>query len=163
MGKGFAASGRSPLAVFKSLRTPEIVGEFRQFLLRGNLVELAVAVVVGTAFNAVVQSLVKDLITPLIGAAGGDSDFSQLSFTINGSEFNYGSFINALLSFVIVAAVVFFLVVKPLGAFMARFRSEPAVAHVTRECPECLSEIPVKAKRCSFCTVEVGSAAAPQA
>lgn len=139
-----------------------MVGEFRQFLLRGNLVELAVAVVVGTAFNAVVQSLVKDLITPLIGALGGEPDFSELTFTINGSQFNYGSFINALLSFLIIAAVVFFLVVKPLGAFMARYRAEPAVAHVTRECPECLSEIPVEARRCSFCTTEVGPASPPE-
>jgi large conductance mechanosensitive channel len=148
--------------VFARLRTPEVVGEFRQFLLRGNFVELAVAVVVGTAFNAVVQSLVKDLITPLIAALGGEPDFSSLSFTINGSEFNYGSFLNALLSFLLSAAVVFFFVVKPLSSFMARFRSEPAVAHVTRECPECLSEIPVEAKRCSFCTVEVGPGSAPQ-
>src|SRR3954454_11280266 len=149
-------------AVFARLKTPEILGEFRQFLLRGNLVELAVAVVVGTAFNAVVQSLVKDLITPLIAAAGGETDFASLTFTINGSQFNYGTFINALLSFVIVAAVVFFLVVKPLGTFMARFRAEPAVAHVTRECPECISEIPVEAKRCSFCTTAVGPASPPQ-
>jgi large conductance mechanosensitive channel len=151
-----------PQAVFARLRTPEIVGEFRQFLLRGNLVELAVAVVVGTAFNEVVQSLVRDVITPIIGALGGEPDFSQLTFTINGSQFNYGSFINALLSFLIIAAVVFFLVVKPLSAFMARYRAEPAVAHVTRECPECLSEIPVEAKRCSFCTTEVGPASSPE-
>jgi large conductance mechanosensitive channel len=150
--------------VFARFRTPEIVGEFRQFLLRGNLVELAVAVVVGTAFNAVVQSLVKDIITPLIGALGGEPDFADLTFTINGSQFNYGNFINALLSFIIIAAVVFFLVVKPLSAFMARYRAEPAVAHVTRECPECLSEVPVEAKRCSFCTTEIGPAplSAPQ-
>jgi len=149
--------------VFARLRTPEIVGEFRQFLLRGNFVELAVAVVVGTAFNAVVQSLVKDLITPLIAAIGGEPDFASLSFTINGSEFNYGSFLNALISFLIVAVVVFFFVVKPLSGFLARFRAEPAVAHVTRECPECLSEIPVEANRCSFCTQEVGSAPQPAA
>ena len=149
--------------MFARLRTPENVGEFRQFLLRGNFVELAVAVVVGTAFNAVVQSLVKDLITPLIAAIGGEPDFASLSFTINGSEFNYGSFLNALISFLIVAVVVFFFVVKPLSGFLARFRAEPAVAHVTCECPECLSEIPVEAKRCSFCTQEVGSAPQPAA
>ena len=143
------------------LRTPEILGEFRQFLLRGNLVELAVAVVVGTAFNAVVQSLVKDLITPLIGALGGKPDFAGLTFAINGSRFAYGAFVNALLSFIVVAVVVFFFVVKPLSAFMARFRAEPAVAHVTRPCPECLSDIPMQARRCSFCTTEVGAVEAP--
>ena len=116
--------------------------DFRDFILRGNLVDLAVAVVVGTAFAAVVASLVEDLVTPLIGAIGGEPDFSALSFTINESEFRYGDFINALLAFLIVAAVLFFFVIKPVNALLARMRTEPPVAEETRKCPECLSEIP---------------------
>lgn len=126
--------------------------EFRQFILRGSLVDLATAVVIGTAFTAVVNALVKDLITPLIGAIGGKPDFGELAFTINDSRFAYGDFLNALLTFLIVAAVVFFLVIKPVNALLERFRPEPKVDQQTRECPECLSDIPVGAKRCAFCT-----------
>jgi large conductance mechanosensitive channel len=133
--------------------------EFREFILRGNLVDLAVAVVIGTAFTAVVTALVKDVITPLIGAIGGEPDFSDLTFTINGSVFRYGDFLNALIAFLIVAAVVFFLVVKPVNALIARFRPEPAVAVETRDCPECLSSIPVAARRCAFCTAAVTASA----
>ena len=129
--------------------------EFRSFLLRGNLVDLAVAVVVGTAFGAVVTALVADLVTPLIAAIGGQPDFGELDFTINGSRFAYGEFLNALLSFVIVAAVVFFLILKPVNALMERMRTEPDVESETRPCPECLSQIPVPATRCAFCTSEV--------
>ena len=132
--------------------------DFRQFILRGNLVDLAVAVVLGTAFAAVVAALVADLITPLIAAIGGNPDFSGLSFTINKSHFLYGAFVNALLSFLIVAAVLFFLVIKPVNALMNRRRTEPEVEATTRECPECLSQIPVAARRCAFCTAEVGAA-----
>jgi large conductance mechanosensitive channel len=132
--------------------------EFREFILRGNLVDLAVAVVVGTAFTAVVTSLVEDLITPLIAAAGGEPDFAALTFTINGSEFRYGDFLNALLTFLIVAAVLFFLVIKPVNALLARVRTEPPVDEQTRKCPECLSEIPERARRCAFCTAEVAAA-----
>ena len=128
--------------------------EFRQFILRGNLVDLATAVVIGTAFGAVVAALVKDLITPLIAAIGGKPDFSALDFTINGSRFAYGDFLNALLAFVLVAAVIFFLVIKPVNALMARYRPEPASDRETRACPECLSDIPVAARRCAFCTAE---------
>jgi large conductance mechanosensitive channel len=135
--------------------------EFRQFLLRGTLVDLAVAVVIGAAFGAVVAALVKDLITPLIAAIGGQPDFGNLHFTINGSRFAYGEFLNALLSFVIIAAVVFFLVVKPVNALLDRMRTEPAVEELTRECPACLSQIPRAARRCAFCTEEVGAAEAP--
>ena len=131
--------------------------QFRAFLLRGNLVDLAVAVVVGTAFAAVVNALVRDLITPLIAAVGGERDFSDLAFTINGSRFAYGDFINALLSFLIIAAVVFFLVVKPVNALMARLRTEPDVDSETHACPECLSQIPRDARRCAFCTTEVAA------
>jgi large conductance mechanosensitive channel len=134
--------------------------EFRAFVLRGNLVDLAVAVVVGTAFTAVVTALVADLITPLIAAVGGKADFGDLDFTINGSRFAYGHFINALLTFVTVAVVVFFLVVKPVNALMDRLRTEPEVESITRACPECLSQIPREARRCAFCTAEVGAAPA---
>jgi large conductance mechanosensitive channel len=135
-----------------------LLTEFREFILRGNLVDLAVAVVVGTAFTAVVTSLVEDLITPLIAAAGGEPDFSALTFTINGSEFRYGDFVNALLTFLLVAAVLFFLVIKPVNALLARVRTEPPVDEQTRKCPECLSEIPERARRCAFCTAEVAAA-----
>jgi large conductance mechanosensitive channel len=134
-----------------------VLREFRSFILRGNLVDLAVAVVIGTAFTAVVNALVKDIVTPSIAAVGGERDFSALSFTINGSKFLYGHFINALLTFLIVAAVVFFLVVKPVNALMARLRTEPDVESETRACPDCLSQIPVAARRCAFCTSEVAS------
>jgi large conductance mechanosensitive channel len=129
--------------------------EFRSFILRGNLVDLATAVVIGAAFTAVVNALVKDLITPLIAAVGGEADFGRLAFTINGSRFGYGDFLNALLTFVIVAAVVFFLVIKPVNTLLERFRPEPKVDQETRECPECLSDIPVAARRCAFCTAEL--------
>jgi large conductance mechanosensitive channel len=135
-----------------------LLTEFREFILRGNLVDLAVAVVVGTAFTSVVTSLVEDLITPLIAAAGGEADFSALTFTINGSVFRYGDFVNALLTFLIVAAVLFFLVIKPVNALLARVRTEPPVDEQTRKCPECLSEIPERARRCAFCTAEVAAA-----
>jgi large conductance mechanosensitive channel len=135
-----------------------VLKEFREFILRGNLVDLAVAVVIGTAFTALVGSLVADLITPLIAAIGGEPDFSALSFTINGSEFRYGAFFNALLAFLLIAAVVFFLVIKPVNALLNRLQTEPPVAEETRECPECLSQIPTAASRCAFCTTEVAVA-----
>jgi large conductance mechanosensitive channel len=130
--------------------------EFRAFILRGNLIDLAVAVVLGTAFGAVVAALVKDLVTPLIAAIGGKPDFSNLKFKLNGSEFLYGDFINALLAFLIVAAVIFFLVIKPINALMDRRKVDtPAEAAATRACPQCLSDIPIAASRCAFCTSEV--------
>jgi large conductance mechanosensitive channel len=132
--------------------------DFRDFVLRGNVVELAVAVVIGAAFGAVVTAFVASFVTPLIAALGGKHDFSSLAFTINGSRFTYGAFFNALLSFLIIAAVVFFFVVRPLNALMARRRPEPPVDRVVRPCPECLSDIPEEARRCAFCTAEVGTA-----
>jgi large conductance mechanosensitive channel len=129
--------------------------EFRQFILRGNLVDLAVAVVVGTAFTALINSLVKTIFTPLIAAIFGKPDFSNLTFTINGSRFLYGQFINSLITFVIVAVVMFFFVVKPVNALLERFKPEPKVDQETHECPECLSDIPVGARRCAFCTTVV--------
>ena len=131
---------------------PQLLKDFRAFILRGNLVDLAVAVVIGTAFTAVVTALVRDLVTPLIAAIGGKPDFSNLAFTINGSRFAYGDFINALVSFVIIAAVLFFFVIRPVNALLARRRTEPPVDEDVRSCPECLSEIPVAATRCAFCT-----------
>lgn len=133
--------------------------DFRQFILRGNLVDLAVAVVIGAAFTAVVTALVADLVTPLLAAIGGNPDFSNLSFTVNGSHFLYGAFVNALLAFLIVAAVLFWLVIKPVNALLNMRRTEPEVEQTTRECPECLSQIPLAARRCAFCTAEVAPAA----
>jgi large conductance mechanosensitive channel len=131
------------------------VKDFKEFLLRGNLVDMAVGIVIGLAFAAVVTALVADLLTPLIAAIGGKPDFSGLSFTVNSSHFLYGAFINAVISFVVIAATVFYLVVKPVNRLMALRRTEPAVPPETRPCLECLSEIPVGARRCAFCTAEV--------
>lgn len=130
----------------------KLANEFKTFLLRGNIVDLAVAVVIGVAFGNVVTSLVENLITPLIAAIVGEHDFSALTFTINGSVFGYGSFINAVVSFVLIAAVIFFFVVKPINALIARARREPAPDPTTKKCPECLSEIPIDARRCAYCT-----------
>jgi large conductance mechanosensitive channel len=134
-----------------------MLDEFKKFLLRGNVIDLAVAIVIGVAFAAVVTSLVQDLITPLL-AIPGETDFSDLTFTINDSTFFYGRFINALISFVLIAAAVFFLIVKPINALIERSRSEPVTADpTTRKCPECLSEIPIAAKRCAFCASPLSS------
>ena len=139
---------------------PQILKDFQQFLLRGNVVDLAVGVVIGLAFGAVVTALVADLLTPLIAAIFGSHDFSGLTFTIHHSRFLYGDFINKVIAFVTVAAAVFFFVVRPVNVLMARRRTEPPVDETTRKCPECLSEIPVDARRCAFCTSEVAPAAA---
>jgi large conductance mechanosensitive channel len=132
--------------------------DFKEFLLRGNLVDMAVGIVIGVAFAALVTAFVADLITPLLAAIGSKPNFADLSFRVNGSHFLYGSFINALISFLIIAAVIFFLVVKPVNALMARRRTEPPVDVPTRPCPECLSEIPEAARRCAFCTTELARA-----
>ena len=127
--------------------------DFRKFILRGNVVDLAVAVVIGAAFGAIVTSLVKDLITPLIAAIGGKPDFSGLYFTVHNSKFMYGDFLNAVISFVILAAVIFFLIVQPLNKLMSHLNpTEDVDTPAERECPECLSAIPAAAKRCKFCT-----------
>jgi large conductance mechanosensitive channel len=129
---------------------------FRQFLMRGNVVDLAVAVVIGGAFGAVVTALVKDLITPLIAAIGGKPDFSALVFQINGSKFPIGDFVNAVISFLMVAAAIYFFVVAPMNALQARInRGAPTPDPTTKKCPECVSEIPIAAKRCAFCTSAV--------
>ncbi|MCC6704814.1 MAG: large conductance mechanosensitive channel protein MscL [Thermomicrobiales bacterium] len=129
-----------------------IFKEFRDFLMRGNIVDLAVAVVIGAAFNAVVQSLVADLITPLIAAIVGKQDFSALKFTINNSEFMYGNFLNQIIAFVLTAAAIFFFVVKPMNRLMARLKPAAEEPAATKICPECLSGIPAAATRCAFCT-----------
>jgi large conductance mechanosensitive channel len=131
--------------------------EFRQFILRGNLVDLAVAVVIGAAFTAVVKAIVADLITPIISAVAGHHDFSKLAFSINGSRFAYGDFLNELVTFVIVAFVVFFFVIRPVNALLDLLKTDTNTEHPTRECPECLSSIPTAARRCSFCTSEVAA------
>ena len=126
--------------------------EFKSFLMRGNVVDLAIAVVIGAAFGAVVTALVSDFLTPLIAAISGSADFSALAFEINGSVFKYGHFINAVISFVTIAAAVFFLVVKPLNMMLARSRKEAPADPTTKKCTECLSVIPLEAKRCMCCT-----------
>jgi large conductance mechanosensitive channel len=125
---------------------------FKAFLLRGNVVDLAVGVVIGVAFGNVVTGFVKDLVTPLIAAIGGQPNFSGLYFTINNSKFLYGDFIDLLIAFLLIAAVIYFLVVLPINALVARSRKEPPADPTTKKCTECLSEIPIGAKRCAFCT-----------
>lgn len=131
--------------------------DFKAFLLRGNVVDLAVAVVIGAAFGAVVTSLVTDIITPIISIPGKTS-FSELDFHIRSSRFAYGHFLNAVLAFILISAAVFFFVVVPINALMARRKTETDVESTTRDCPECLSSIPAAARRCAFCTAEVGVA-----
>jgi large conductance mechanosensitive channel len=126
---------------------------FRQFVLRGNVVDLAVAVVIGGAFGTVVTALVKDLITPLVAAVVGKPDFSALAFAVNGSRFPIGDFINAVVAFVLMAAAIYFLVIVPVNAVTARLRrGEVPPDPTTKACPECLSEVPLGARRCAFCT-----------
>ena len=129
---------------------------FRTFLMRGNLIDLAVAVVIGTAFTAVVTAIVKDLITPLIAAVGGKPNFGKLAFTVHNSTFSYGDFINALVSFAIIAAVVYFMVVSPVERITTRLTRHKEATE--RDCPECLSSIPVGARRCMYCTAVVNPA-----
>lgn len=126
--------------------------DFKKFLLRGNVVDLAVGVVIGAAFGTIVSALVKDLLTPLIAAIAKVPDFSNLAFTINGSKFMYGDFINSLVSFLLVSGSVFFFVVRPMNVLIARTRKEPISDPTTKSCTECLSEIPINAKRCMHCT-----------
>lgn len=130
-----------------------MVEGFKKFILRGNVVDLAVGVIVGAAFNSVVQSLVKDLITPFIAAIGGKHDFSNLYFTLNNSKFMYGDFINVLISFLIIAAVVYFFIVTPMNKLVELTKgTQKPEDPATKKCPECLSIIPAKAKRCMYCT-----------
>lgn len=143
---------RAPGGVVRG--TGKQLGGFKKFILRGNVVDLAVGIVIGAAFTGVVQALVKDIITPLIGMAGGIPDFSSWAITVNGARLLVGDFLNALISFLLVAAVVYFLVVVPVTKLMDKYRSEPQPAP-TKECPECLSKIPQAARRCAHCTVQI--------
>ncbi len=133
--------------------------EFKKFILRGNVVDLAVGVVIGAAFNSVVQSLVKDMVTPIIAAFGGTSHFAEAHFTIHHSQFLYGDFINALVSFLIVAAVIFFIIVQPINKLNERFGGGKDTEAPTRKCPHCLGKIPNEATKCMFCTSEIKKAA----
>ncbi len=131
---------------------------FREFLFRGNVIDLAVAVVIGAAFGAVVTALVKDLLTPLIAALVGKPDFSGLTFTVNNSKFLYGEFINAVVSFLLIGAAVYFFVVIPVTRLTARLsKTATPAAATTKKCPECLSEIPLEARRCAHCTAVIGA------
>jgi len=130
---------------------------FKQFVLRGNVIDLAVAVVIGAAFGKVVTALVEDLLTPLIAAVGGKPDFSTIKFTVNGSVFKIGDFMNAVVAFLMIAAAIYFFVVAPVNAFNERrHRGEAPPDPTTKKCPECLTEIPIAAKRCHSCTQPVG-------
>jgi large conductance mechanosensitive channel len=128
---------------------------FKTFIMKGNVVDMAVGVVIGVAFGNIVNAMVKDIVTPLIGAFGGTPDFSSIFFTINSSKFMIGDFINSVISFLIVAAVIYFLVVLPMNKMMAKMASGKNVDLTEKTCPECLSLIPVKAKRCKFCAIKL--------
>ncbi len=130
--------------------------DFKAFILRGNVVDLAIAVIIGAAFGAVVTSLVEDVVTPIL-AIPGETNFGELSFSIGGGDFAYGAVINAIISFLVIAAAVFFLVVKPVNALMARRKTEPDVESTTKDCAYCLSSIPVGASVCAFCTRDVAA------
>jgi large conductance mechanosensitive channel len=134
-----------------------IINDFKAFILRGNVVDLAVAVVIGAAFGAVVLSLVEDLLTPLIGMIFGEPDFSGLTFTINDSVFYYGNFLNKVFTFLAIAAAVFFFVVVPVNELIARSHKEPPPDPSIQKCPECLSDIPAEARRCAFCTAPLSA------
>lgn len=129
---------------------------FKQFILRGNVVDLAVGVVMGLAFGSVINALVKDLITPFIAAIIKAPDFSALSFTINNSKFLYGDFINSLVSFIIISATVYFFIVVPINSLTLKMSKKPSIDPTTKKCPECFSEIPIQARRCPNCTSKIG-------
>jgi large conductance mechanosensitive channel len=135
-----------------------LLSEFRTFVLRGNVVDLAVGIVIGVAFAGVVQALVRDLLTPLIAAIVGKPDFGALTFRIHGSVFRYGDFLNAAISFITIAAAVFFFVVKPVNVLTAHFSHRETPEPTTRKCPYCLMDVSLKARRCVFCTTELGAA-----
>lgn len=130
--------------------------DFKAFILRGNVIDLAIGVAIGAAFTGVVGAFTTGMITPLLAIPGDTASFAEKTFTISGSQFLYGAVIDALIQFLIIAAALFFFVVVPVNRLMARRKTEPEVESTTRECPECLSSIPVAARRCMFCTSEVG-------
>jgi large conductance mechanosensitive channel len=142
--------------VYSGPEGESMAGGLKQFLLRGNVVDLAVGVVVGAAFGSVVTEFTKDLLTPLIAAVVGKPDFSTIHFEVNGSKFLIGSFLNAIISFLLIAMAVYYFVVVPVNALMTRVKKQPPPADpTTKKCPECLSDIPIAAKRCAFCTIQV--------
>jgi large conductance mechanosensitive channel len=128
---------------------------FKQFILRGNVIDLAIGVVIGASFNSVVNAFVKDLFTPLIGAIVRNPDFSGLHLTLNGSKILYGDFLNAVISFILVAAAAYFFVVLPMNSFLARIQKQEPVNPTAKKCPHCLSEIPIEAKKCAHCTADL--------
>jgi large conductance mechanosensitive channel len=130
--------------------------DFKTFILRGNVIDLAIGVAIGAAFTSVVGAFTSGMITPLLAIPGDTASFAQKTFTISGSQFLYGAVIDAIIQFVIIAAALFFFVVVPVNKLMARRKTEPEVESTTRECPECLASIPLAARRCMFCTSEVG-------
>ncbi|HEX7166258.1 MAG TPA: large conductance mechanosensitive channel protein MscL [Acidimicrobiales bacterium] len=132
--------------------------DFKAFVLRGNVIDLAIGVAIGAAFAAVIASFTKNLLTPLLAIPGDAASFAELDFTISGATFRYGAFIDDIVTFIITAAVLFFFVVRPVNKLMARRKTEPEVESTTRDCPECLSSIPVGARRCAFCTADVATA-----
>ncbi|MCA1691502.1 MAG: large conductance mechanosensitive channel protein MscL [Actinobacteria bacterium] len=129
--------------------------DFKAFILRGNVIDLAIGVAIGAAFTAVISSFTENLLTPFLAIPGDAASFAEMDFEVSGSRFRYGAFIDSIIGFVIVAAVLFFFVVKPVNNLMARRKTEPEVESTTRDCPECLSSIPVAATRCAFCTAKV--------
>lgn len=129
---------------------------FKDFIMKGNVVDMAVGVVIGVAFGGVITAFVKDLVTPLIGAFGGKPDFSGMFFTINNSRFMVGDFVNSLISFLMIAVVIYFAVVIPMNKVMEKVKSGKSVDPTEKTCPECLSLIPIKARRCKYCTADVG-------
>jgi large conductance mechanosensitive channel len=134
--------------------------EFKEFILRGNVVSLAVAVIIGAAFNDIVNALVANMVTPLIAAIGGKPDFSDISFTINNSEFGLGLFLNAVISFLIIALVVFFLIVKPMNLLIERSKREEPESPALKKCPYCMTDVPLDATRCRACTSDLASTSA---
>ncbi len=136
-----------------------VINDFKAFIMRGNVVDLAVAVVIGAAFKSIVDSLVGDIVTPIIAAIVGKPDFSALTFTVNDSTFRYGAFINAVVSFLLIAAAVFFFIVVPMNQLLARTRKEPPPDPTVKKCSECLSTIPADARRCAYCTSPQSAAA----
>ncbi len=151
------AAARPASTTAAAARIGSFTLEFRDFILRGNVVDLAVGIVIGLYFGNVVNALVKDIITPIIGIFGGTPDFSAVHFTINNSVFLIGDFINVVITFLVIAAVVFFFVVKPVNALMARFKPTPEPPAATQDCPYCKSSIPAAATRCAFCTSELAT------
>lgn len=135
-----------------------MIKDFKAFILRGNVIDLAIGVAIGAAFAGVVTSFTENLLTPLLAIPGDKASFSELSFKVSGSEFRYGAVIDAIISFLLIAAVLFFFVVRPVNTLMARRKTEPDVESTTRDCPECLSSIPAAASRCAFCTAQVAPA-----